>query len=185
MNYALIEIGCDFVAVRWWKNVDNVTTCFSQWNFFYASGFDASQRTRGGRKQFVSWCWLYVSFLVVYIVPYIESKNRPALDYALNCLERKRFRVENVSSSFFRSRGSCLVFLPSKERFMKRIQKIPVVRTETATWVLCFTFLSISLMAHLFIHKDPRISWLEVIFIFILFSTEIYVINAYFVEETS
>jgi len=72
---------------------------------------------------------------------YMESKNRPALGYVLNCLERTWFRIETVSFSFFgRNRGGCLGFLSLKGRFLKRIQKILVaLRLQTGCVRLAFS----------------------------------------------
>jgi len=185
VNYALIEIGCGSVMKECWRR-DNV---FLTMELFLRQCVRRVVRNEGRLKAIcilmlaLHFVFGYIMPYIVYIVPYIESKNRTALDYALNCLERKRFRMENVSFSFFRSRGSYyLVFLPSKRRFMKRIQKIPVANRNRNLDTLSCVFFQFPLWrTYLFI----RISLLEVIFIFTLSSMEIYVINAYFVGEIS
>lgn len=103
MNYTLMEIErlrfCH--AIPWWKNVDGMTTRFAM-ELFLRQCVRRVAKNEGRPKAIcpspsLSMQVLRFVFGHIHIVQYIENKNRPALGYALNCPERRRFRVENVT----------------------------------------------------------------------------------------
>lgn len=166
MNCTLMEIersrfcrGDDRMLTAWQRVFRNET---------FSTPVRSTRRKERGEAESNLYprCRLYVSFSDVYVVQHIESKNRPAFGYAMNCLERTRFLVEKRKFLFPRESGrlSSIYSDCQKGASWKGSRKFLSRELRSQTGCLSSCVLSISLTTHLFIYKDPRISLMEVIF---------------------